>query len=75
MCLLEGQFGTIYKALLTRGSGPAMQVAVKTIKRYKSKKETTDFFNEMHIMSQLIHPNVVRLYGVVQQGMLLYSVD
>ena len=45
-----------------------MQVAVKTIKKYQSKKETTDFFKEMHVMSQLIHPNILRLYGIVQQG-------
>lgn len=59
-----GQFGKVYRARLSRGTA-SIDVAVKTIKRYESKKERT---REQAVMSQLAHPNVVRLYGLVQQG-------
>ena len=45
-----------------------MTVAVKTIKKYESEKETNDFLREMDVMSQLLHPNIIKLYGIVQQG-------
>ena len=44
-------------------------MAVKTIKKYELEKERAEFLHEQAIMSQLAHPNVVRLYGLVQQGM------
>ena len=58
----------MFKAKLSRGSA-GIDVAVKTIKRYESESERTAFLHEQAIMSQLAHPNVVRLYGLVQQGM------
>lgn len=57
----------MYKASLYRGLA-SVEVAVKTIKKYDSEKERTEFLWEQGIMSQLAHPNVVRLYGLVQQG-------
>lgn len=45
-----------------------MTVAIKTIKKYESEKEANDFFREMDIMSRLVHPNIIKLYGIVQQG-------
>ena len=46
-----------------------MTVAVKTIKRYKSEQETSDFLREMGVMMDLMHPNIIHLYGIVEQGL------
>ena len=47
-----------------------MTVAVKTIKKYKSEQETSDFLHEMGVMMDLMHPNIIHLYGMVQQGLV-----
>ena len=65
--LPAGQFGQVYRAMLKHGVAP-IQVAVKTAKKSSSSKEKAEFMREMTIMSQMMHPNIVRLYGVVQQG-------
>lgn len=70
-CIL-GQFGKIYKGTLKRSG---LTVAVKTIKRHESEREKIEFDKEMTIMSQLIHPNIVRLFGLVQQGKAITSVN
>lgn len=62
-----GQFGKVYKAVLKSGVEP-VQVAVKTAKKSSTEKEKEEFMREMTIMSQMVHPNIVRLYGVVQEG-------
>jgi serine/threonine-protein kinase ULK/ATG1 len=56
----------VYKKPGDAGSG--IEVAIKTIKKYDSQKETESFLKEMSVMSTLIHPNVVRFYGLVQKG-------
>ena len=63
-----GQFGVVYKASLVRSGGAKCDVAVKPIKRYDSKKDTEDFLKEMSILSKLVHPNIVHLFGLVEQG-------
>ena len=63
-----GQFGKVYKATLVRSESEKMIVAVKTIKRYESEQETSDFYREMEAMTNLVHPNIIHLYGIVEQG-------
>ena len=71
--LHTGQFGKVYKATLVRARSENMTVAVKTIKKYKSEEETSDFLHEMGVMMDLMHPNIIHLYGIVQQGLIIIS--
>ena len=68
----SGQFGKIYKGLYKKPGDAhidaGIEVAIKTIKKYDSKTEMENFLKEMSVMSMLIHPNVVRFYGLVQKG-------
>lgn len=45
-------------------------MAIKTIKHYESETERENFLKEMNVMSKLMHPNIVRLFGLVEQGKL-----
>ena len=65
-----GQFGKVYKGVYKKpgDTGAGIEVAIKTIKKYESKRETESFLKEMSVTSTLIHPNVVRFYGLVQKG-------
>ena len=63
-----GQFGRVYKAWLHTGSGATTEVAVKTIRKY-DPREMKNFMREMAVMSQLMHPNVIHLHGVVKESM------
>lgn len=56
-----------------RSGSSGSPVAVKTIRKYESEKEKEAFFKEMNVMSQLMHPNIVRLFGLVQQGSNTYK--
>ena len=68
--IILGQFGVVYKATLRNSDGRLVEVAIKTIRRYDSQKEMDDFMREMAVMSQLIHPNIIHLYGIVREGVL-----
>ena len=46
----------------------AFTVAVKVIKKYSSKRVRDQFENEMSIMSQVSHNNIVRLHGIIREG-------
>ena len=48
-----------------------MKVAVKGIK-HETEKEKNDFIREMSIMSKILHPNIVRLYGLVLRGLFTH---
>ena len=56
-------FGEVYSAQM-RG----ITVAIKVTKQYSSKKVIKDFQNEMNIMNQVSHNNIVRLYGIISEG-------
>ena len=66
-----GHFGTVYKAFLKTGTSPGecVKVAVKGIK-HETEKEKNNFIREMSVMSKMLHPNIVRLYGLVLRGLL-----
>ena len=66
--MYSGQFGRVYRATLKSNDGRKVDVAVKTIKKYNSKKEMNNFMREMAVMSQLIHPNIIHLHGVVKES-------
>ena len=65
-----GQFGLVYKAVLRNYDGRVVDVAIKTIRKYNSQKEMDNFIREMTVMSQLIHPNIIQLYGVIKESKL-----
>ena len=67
-----GQFGKIYKATYVQDTS-VMTVAVKIIKKYESDQETSDFLHEMRITMDLTHPNIIHLYGIVDEGTLCHS--
>ena len=57
-----GQFGKVYKAKMM-GSQQSVTVAVKTVAH-----NTLDFRKEVTIMSEVVHPNIIHLYGLINQG-------
>ena len=61
--VFSGKFGKVYKAQMR-----TITVAVKVTKKYSSEKAIRDFHNEMSIMSEVAHHNIVRLYGIVSEG-------
>ena len=63
----SGQFGKVFKGVLRRGS-ESMQVAVKMTKKTISEYLQQSFLKEMSIMSEMMHPNIVRMYGLVDEG-------
>lgn len=69
-----GQFGKVYKATLRNSDGKTIDVAVKTTKVY-SEGELKNFKKEMAVMSKMMHPNIVQLYGLVQEGTDNYSLN
>lgn len=66
-----GQFGMVYKAEMKKTEQNASEnvtVAVKTVAQI-----TLDFRNEVTIMSEEVHPNIVRLYGLIIEGMIEFA--
>ncbi|CAI0401556.1 unnamed protein product [Linum tenue] len=66
----SGTFGTVY-----HGKWRGSDVAIKRIKKScftgrpsEQERLTVEFWREADILSKLHHPNVVALYGVVQDG-------
>ena len=45
-------------------------VALKIIKRFSSKKVMDQFENEMSIMTNVSHHNIVRIHGILREGSL-----
>ena len=64
MPMFSGKFGEVFKAEMRTTT-----VAIKVTKKYSSEKAMRDFQNEMSIMSEVAHHNIVRLYGVISEGL------
>ena len=65
--IIVGEFGRVYKGTLSVAKGKSIEVAVKGV-IHKTEKEERDFQKEMAIMSKIMHPNVVRFYGMIAHG-------
>lgn len=63
----SGQFGLVNMGEWSQSS-EVTDVAVKTLRPQSSDEEKVKFLQEAAIMGQFLHPNVVRLYGVVTVG-------
>ncbi|KAL7299022.1 hypothetical protein TKK_0008118 [Trichogramma kaykai] len=65
----EGAFGKVYKGELQTGNkDEVIYVAVKTLKENASPKTQNDFKREVDLMTDLRHPNIICLLGVVFNG-------
>ncbi|XP_026297812.1 tyrosine-protein kinase transmembrane receptor Ror isoform X3 [Apis mellifera] len=66
----EGAFGKVYKGELQTGNKcePPIYVAVKTLKENASPKTQSDFKREVDLMTDLRHPNIICLLGVILKG-------
>ena len=63
-----GRYGKVYSGIYRIPDGPERTVAIKTLKQCESENDKDEFLTEMKLMSNLIHPNIVYLFGLVQQG-------
>ncbi|KAI9105163.1 hypothetical protein K1719_022692 [Acacia pycnantha] len=65
-------FGSVYKGLLQNG----MTIAVKRLSKHSGKGIIEDFTNEVTLMANLQHRNLVKIFGCCIQGnekMLIYE--
>ncbi|KAL7407760.1 hypothetical protein ABVT39_013321 [Epinephelus coioides] len=60
-----GEFGEVFKGVMTTSRRGEVTVAIKTLKPGYSEKQRQDFLSEASIMGQFSHPNIIRLEGVV----------
>ena len=65
-----GQFGEVFRAHYCPDGcvGESTTVAVKKTKDDCPEKEKQSILKEMEVMAKTVHPNIVKLYGVVTQG-------
>lgn len=63
----EGAFGKVYKGQL-KMKNEKIDVAVKELKENASAKTQSDFKREIELISELRHPNIVCLLGVISKG-------
>ena len=64
----SGQFGTVNRGVWQAPRGRRLEVAVKTLNPEAVESAKVKFLQEAAIMGQFLHPNVVKLHGVVTVG-------
>ena len=62
----EGEFGMVYKGVWASSPQGPLQVAVKSL-HSQEKDNKYKLLKEAAIMGQFSHPNVVKLYGVIDK--------
>ena len=78
-----GEFGTVHRGLWTSRSDhgayhetkKTIEVAVKSIKEAAGEEMRVKFLQEVAIMGQFKHPNILRVLGVVfEEPVSIFSV-
>ncbi|XP_065907466.1 uncharacterized protein [Dysidea avara] len=65
----KGQYGEVLSALYRPSPGSvSIKVAVKKTKEGCSSREKENFLKEIIVMAQFMHPNIVRVFGSVDEG-------
>jgi calcium-dependent protein kinase len=67
----EGSFGKVYRAVCKRTKE---ERAIKVLKHKIAKQEDAKFLAEFHLLSQLDHPNIVKLYEIYYYRSFYYVV-
>lgn len=65
--LKSGQFGDLYEGVWKQEEDK-FEVVVKTLKKGSSENEQVEFLQEVAIVGQLKHSNVVCAHGIVKDG-------
>ena len=65
---ITGQFGNVFQSTLLRESGP-IKVAVKTFRNINNSTKEASFIKEMAQLSRLVHPNIIKMHGMIIEGM------
>ena len=65
----SGQFGIVYRGLLTMtgadSEGVVKETAAKTMENGASEEERVKFLQEAAIMGQFNNPYIIKIYGVI----------
>lgn len=62
----SGQFGSVEKGVWRiKNQSVRVYVALKTLNQSSTAEDRTKFLQEAAIMAQFRHPNVILLYGIV----------
>ena len=67
----EGNFGVVYKGVMSRSNDEWDQVAVKKLKESSLSEAAEEMRRELDIMMGLSHDNVVRIKGVLHDEMII----
>jgi len=63
----SGAFGSVHKGSLDIPNQREIEVAVKSVKGEITQEDRVKFLQEVVIMGQFRHPNIIKILGVVLQ--------